>query len=93
MFDIASLFGLLGSFTAALLFFPQVVKTYQTKQAADLAWSGIFIGMLNGIFWVVYGLFQHDPFIYVTNTVLFVGASLLFLLKWRYTRSRSPISQ
>jgi MtN3 and saliva related transmembrane protein len=82
--NLTPIFGLLGSITAALLFFPQVIKSYRTKQTNFIAWSGIYIGMLNGIFWIIYGLLQSDPFIYVTNTILFIGAFLLLLLKVRY---------
>ena len=84
MFDTASLFGLFGSVTASLLFFPQVWKSYKTKETHSLAWSGILIGMTNGILWVIYGLFRADPFIYATNAALFTGAFLLMILKRKY---------
>lgn len=79
-----SLFGILGSITAASLFFPQVWASYKAKHTRDIAWFGIIIGMLNGVFWVIYGLLMQDPFIYVTNAILFLGAFLLMLLKRRY---------
>ncbi len=82
--ELAYLFGLLGSITAASLFFPQVWTSYKTKRTHDLAWFGIIIGLLNGLFWTVYGFFQMDPFIYVTNIILFIGALLLLLLKKKY---------
>ena len=82
--NIAPVFGTLGSITAAGLFFPQVLKSYKTKKTTELSWSGIIIGMLNGIFWTIYGLFQLDPFIYVTNSILFLGAFLLMILKKKY---------
>lgn len=78
------LFGLLGSITASLLFFPQVWVSFKTKKTHDIAWSGILIGMLNGFFWIVYGLMKMDPFIWVTNVILFIGASLLLVLKKKY---------
>lgn len=78
------LFGLLGSITASLLFFPQVWVSFKTKKTHDIAWSGILIGMLNGFFWIVYGLMKMDPFIWVTNVILFVGATLLLVLKKKY---------
>ena len=84
MNEAASFFGLLGSITAASLFFPQVWVSYKAKHTHDIAWFGIIIGMLNGVFWVVYGLLKGDPFIYVTNIVLFIGAFLLMLLKNKY---------
>ena len=82
--DITSIFGVLGSITAASLFFPQVWRSYKTKKTHDLAWFGIIIGMLNGILWIVYGLFRKDMFIYVTNIILFVGVFLLMILKRKY---------
>ncbi|MBS3128058.1 PQ-loop repeat-containing protein [Candidatus Woesearchaeota archaeon] len=82
--EISFLFGFLGSLTAASLFFPQVIRSYKTKETKDLSWFGIVIGMLNGIFWVVYGLLKVDLFIWVTNTLLFIGAFLLLLLKKKY---------
>lgn len=84
MVDVVSLFGLLGSLTAASLFFPQVWTSYKTKKTHDLSWFGITIGMLNGVFWIGYGLFRTDPFIYVTNILLFSGAFLLMILKRKY---------
>ncbi len=84
MNDIAFLFGILGSITAASLFFPQVWKSYKTKKTQELSWVGIVIGMLNGIFWAVYGFFRADLFIYVTNIILFIGAFLLMILKKKY---------
>lgn len=84
MIDVAQVFGLLGSIAAASLFFPQVYISWKTKKTSDLAWFGIIIGILNGVFWIIYGLLRSDPFIYVTNTILLIGALLLLLLKKRY---------
>lgn len=82
--DIAPLFGLLGSITAASLFLPQTYKSYKTKKTGDLSYFGIILGMLNGIFWVVYGAMKSDPFIYVTNAILLASTFFLFVLKKKY---------
>ncbi|MBI2675991.1 MAG: PQ-loop repeat-containing protein [Candidatus Aenigmarchaeota archaeon] len=81
-----SFFGLLGSITAASLFFPQVYTAWRTKKTHDLSWLMIVIGMSNGFFWVIYGLFktEPDPFIYVTNAFLFTATAMLAFLKKRY---------
>jgi uncharacterized protein with PQ loop repeat len=84
MVNIQFIFGLMASVTASFIFFPQVLASFKSKKTRDLAWSGIIIGMLNGIFWVVYGLLKGDPFIYVTNSLLFFGAFLLMILKIKY---------
>lgn len=82
--NITSLLGLLGSITSATIFFPQVWASYRTKRTHDLAGFVIILGLLNGIFWISYGLLKSDPFIYVTNVILSIGAFLLLLLKIKY---------
>lgn len=89
MMTITTIVGFLGSITAAGLFFPQVWKSYQSKQTDDLAWSGIAIGALNGIFWTTYGVLRDDPFIYITNTILLLGAILLAMLKKKYDTKKT----
>lgn len=84
MKNIELLFGYLGSFFAASIFFPQVWSSFKTKKTRDLSWAGIIIGMLNGVSWVVYGSLKGDPFIWVTNSILFVGAFFLMILKKKY---------
>lgn len=84
MITFESFVGILGSLTAASLFFPQVFVSWKTKRTGDLAWFGIIVGMLNGVFWSAYGFLKLDPFIYVTNGILFLGAFLLMLLKLKY---------
>ena len=84
MEHLTPIFGMIGSICAASLFFPQVYSSYKTKQTKDLAWFSIIIGMVNGVSWVLYGLIKNDPFIYVTNTILFIGIFLLMILKRAY---------
>ncbi len=84
MVELVSVFGFLGAITASCLFFPQVWESYRTRKTHDLAWFGIFIGMLNGVFWFVYGLLKADAFIYVTNAIFFLGVFLLMALKRKY---------
>lgn len=83
-FSLVSLLGLLGSIAAASLNFPQVWTSFKTKRTRDIAWFSIIIGMFNGAFWTGYGVLKADPFIYVTNTLFFIGAFLLMLLKRKY---------
>lgn len=82
--DLAPVFGLLGSITAASLFFPQVWVAWKTQKTRDLAWMTILLGMTNGIFWILYGTIKLDPFIYVTNILLFIATFLLAVLKKKY---------
>ncbi len=84
MADLASIFGLLGAVTASTIFFPQVFRAWKTKRTKDLSWPTIIIGMLNGFFWIAYGVLKSDPFIYVTNILLFIATTALAVLKKKY---------
>ena len=78
------LLGMIGSACASILFLPQVIKSYKTKQTRDISWFTVYIGLVNGLTWTTYGAIKDDPFIWVTNAFLFVGLFLLFLLKRKY---------
>lgn len=84
MVELVSIIGLLGAITAASIFLPQVWKSFKTKKTKDLSYLTIFIGMANGLLWTSYGLIKFDPFLYVTNLVLFIATFLLGLLKKKY---------
>ncbi len=88
MTDVAYIFGLLGSITASMIFFPQVWRAWKTKKTEDLSWLTIIIGMLNGFFWIVYGVLKSDPFIYATNILLFIATTLLAVLKKKYDNKK-----
>jgi MtN3 and saliva related transmembrane protein len=82
--DVVSVLGFIGSITAASLFYPQVWTSYKTKSTKDLSWFTIIVGMVNGLLWTAYGALKADPFLYVTNAILFTGVFLLFMLKERH---------
>jgi len=84
MINLISIIGTLGAITAASLFFPQVFASFKNKKTKDIAWSAIFIGMANGLIWSSYGYLKMDLFIFITNIVMFIGASILLLLKRKY---------
>lgn len=84
MNTLKTIIGLLASVAASLIFFPQVLASYKSKKTKDLSWFGIYIGLANGVLWIIYGTLKGDPFIYVTNSILFFGALLLLLLKKKY---------
>mgnify|MGYP001604651688 FL=1 len=84
MVELISIIGLFGSVTASSLFFPQVYAAWKTKRTKDLSWLTILIGVVNGLLWTYYGLLKADPFIYITNVLLFAATFMLVMLKKRY---------
>lgn len=91
--ELVSLFGLLGSVTAASLFFPQVWKAWKTKRTENLSWLTILIGIFNGLVWTSYGVLKLDPFIYITNVLLMTALVILALLKNMYDKRKASRNQ
>lgn len=44
----------------------------------------IMIGVANGFFWIAYGFMKLDPFLYVTNTILFIATATLAVMKKKF---------
>jgi len=84
MADVASIFGILGGVTSSSMFFPQVWKSFEQKNTSSLSWLGLVVGLLNGVFWLMYGVFKEDPILYITNSFFTLGAFLLVVLKMKY---------
>jgi MtN3 and saliva related transmembrane protein len=84
--DGVTLLGLLAGTLTTVAFFPQLLKTWRTKSAADVS-LGMLITFCIGVFlWLVYGfLLGALPIILANLVTLVVGAcpTLPFLLRRR----------
>lgn len=76
--------GLVAGVLTTLAYLPQLIKTWQSKSAADLSWSMLIILCLGIVLWLAYGLFVHDIPILVANIVTLIFASIILILKIRY---------
>lgn len=72
--------GLLTAFT----FLPQVIKTWKTKSAKDVALAMFVIAFTNQILWLAFGVLREDPVIIITNAVMLCMTGLMISLKLKY---------
>jgi MtN3 and saliva related transmembrane protein len=72
--------GLLTAFT----FLPQVIKTWKTKSAKDVALAMFVIAFSNQILWLVFGILRNDPVIIITNAVMLGMTGIMISLKLKY---------
>jgi len=76
--------GLAAGALTTVAFLPQVIKIFKTKKAKDLSLI-TFSTFSVGIFlWLVYGLLIQDPPVIVANTVTFILAFLIVVLRIKY---------
>ena len=84
--------GYIGSFLLAILLFPQVYKTFKTKDVSGLSSTFIVIETITTILWFLYGLgiiLDNDikgvPII-ISNSSLLICSFLLLYGKIKYSK-------
>ena len=76
-----TIIGLLAAACTTIAFLPQVIKTVKTKKTNDIS-RLMYIILTTGILlWVVYGLLTIDLPIILANSITFVLALIVLMLK------------
>ncbi|MCK4734791.1 MAG: SemiSWEET transporter [Methanophagales archaeon] len=76
-----TIIGLLAAMCTTIAFLPQVIKTVKTKETKDIS-RLMYIILTTGILlWVVYGLLTMDLPIILANSITFILALIVLMLK------------
>lgn len=67
-----------------LTFLPQVIKTWKSKSAKDVALNMFIIAAINEVMWIVYGALLNNWVIILTNAVVLCMSLTMIWLKFRY---------
>lgn len=79
-----ALIGLSAGTCTTLSFLPQLIKTLRLKETKALSLP-YYIVLATGMFlWTVYGIFMGDTPIIVANSISFVLAIMILVLKIKY---------
>jgi MtN3 and saliva related transmembrane protein len=60
--------GLVAAVCTTVSFVPQLVQTWRTKKAGDVAWGMLITFIAGVVLWLVYGILIHSLPIIVANT-------------------------
>ena len=52
--------GYAASFITSITFIPQVYFVYKRKSADDISYVTLFLNILAGIFWIIYGFYLQS---------------------------------
>ena len=77
--------GTIGGILGVVLFLPQLIKTLKTKSAKDLSFLTYLLILVNGSFWVYYGILTANYVIVIPNTIGAIIACIMLVLV-RYYR-------
>jgi MtN3 and saliva related transmembrane protein len=76
-----TIIGLLAAACTTIAFLPQVIKTVKTKETKDISLLMYVILTTGILLWVVYGLLTIDLPIILANSITFVLALIVLMLK------------
>lgn len=76
--------GLIAGTCTTISFLPQVIKIIKTKETKDISIS-MYIILATGMFlWIIYGIFIGALPVILANTISFIFATIILILKIRY---------
>ena len=78
------LLGLLAGLFTTFAFVPQVVKIWQSKHAHDVSFAMFAIFSTGVALWIVYGFIIGSVPVILANSVTFVLALAILILKLRF---------
>ncbi|MEF9475998.1 MAG: SemiSWEET transporter [Candidatus Mariimomonas ferrooxydans] len=79
-----AIIGLIAGTCTTISFLPQVIKIIKTKETKDISIS-MYIILATGMFlWIIYGIFIEALPVILANTISFVFATIILILKIRY---------
>jgi MtN3 and saliva related transmembrane protein len=82
--DYITIIGLIAATFTTVSLFPQLIKVQRSKSAKDIS-TGMFMLFCGGVFlWFIYGLFVNDWPIIIANSLAFVQAITILVLKVKY---------
>ncbi|MEM9772283.1 MAG: SemiSWEET transporter [Cyanobacteria bacterium P01_D01_bin.73] len=87
--DPTTLIGLGGAFLTTMAYFPQVLKTWQTKSAEDMSWVMLIALCIGVVLWLIYGFKLHNTPLIAANIVTLTFTTTILGLKIVYSPKRA----
>jgi MtN3 and saliva related transmembrane protein len=76
--------GMTAGCISAITFLPQVIKTWQTKSAADISLLMFTFATISVIMWLVYGIILRNIPIIFTNSMVLIFSLIMLYFKFRF---------
>lgn len=86
-----TLFGSLAFITSVIGLLPQVVKTWQSRSAADVSMLMLINYSICSLAWIVYGGYSNSWFVLSSNVLGLISSLILIGLKWHYDAKASAV--
>lgn len=78
--------GFIAGILSLIGFLPQAIKTVRTRNTDDLSLSTFALVSISATLWIVYGLANQRPAIWVTNIVVAICNFVIAFVKFTNTK-------
>ena len=76
--------GLIAAVCTTVSFIPQLMQTWRTKKAGDVAWGMLITFTLGTILWLIYGILIRSMPVAVANAATLLLTLTILMLKIHY---------
>ena len=76
--------GLIAAVCTTVSFIPQLMQTWRTKKAGDVAWGMLITFTLGTILWLIYGILIRSMPVAVANAATLLLALTILMLNIHY---------
>jgi MtN3 and saliva related transmembrane protein len=85
------LLGMTAGCISSITFLPQVIKTWQTKSAADISLLMFTFATVSVIMWLVYGIILGNIPIIFTNAMVLLFSVIMLYFKYRFRNKTATV--
>jgi MtN3 and saliva related transmembrane protein len=84
--------GMAAGCISSITFLPQVIKTWQTKSAADISLLMFTFATISVIMWLVYGIMLGNIPIIFTNAMVLLFSLIMLYFKFKFRKRAVTIT-
>ena len=84
MSKLITLLGFIAGTLTTIAFFPQVIKTWKTRETRDISLIMFLILCTGILLWLAYGLLKKDLPLILANGITFTLAFIILIFKLKY---------
>ena len=83
-FQIADIFGYAAAGIGIVMFLPQIIQSWKTKNTKAISFLTLFLITTSSALWIVYGAIMKAVPILFVNAIIFIFSLFMLYLKRKY---------
>ena len=89
---LANIIGYVGAFFIGIIFIPQIIHIYQTKEVNAISYITQFISIISSILMCIYGFLISSIPIIISNILVGSSSLIVCLMKYSYKKVNNEIA-